>query len=144
MFYIPFTSAQIPWDYCKVSAYATNVEYEEVRNIVRYTFLVAEPPSGSNITNTIYVMNYETGENYTKNVPIGSIVRIRYDDIIPDICSVTLAEDSRYSIVYYEGAVVRVMINSVDVPEFSTILVIPLFMTATLLAILYKRKRDHK
>jgi len=143
LFSAPLTFAQdsIPWDYCIISAYGTDVIEEQVGTILRTDFIVAVLPSGSNITNTIYVMNYDTGENYTKNLSAGQEVRIRYDDLVPDKFSILAGEDPGHSIIYFEGAVVRVRINTIDVPEFPAFLVIPMFIAATLLALVYRRKR---
>ena len=119
LFSAPLTFAQIPWDYCEVVAYGTNVVEETIGTILRTTFTVATPPPGSNITNTIYVLNYDTGENYTETLSAGEEVRIRYDDIIPDVYEITTAEDPSYKIIYYEGPVARAMISGIDIPEFS-------------------------
>jgi hypothetical protein len=138
---VSLTFGQIYWEYCKVSAYGTNVIEEEIGTIERTIFNVAVPPLGSEITNTVEVINYDSGEHYTMDLPIGANVIIRYDFIAPDINIVEPAAESGHFNIYYEGAVERVRINGIDVPEFSPILIAPMFMIATLLALIYRRKR---
>ena len=133
--------AQIHWDYCKVSAYGNNFDDFQTSGLSeRFQFSVVAPPSGSDISNTVEVMNYETSENYTKNLSVGDIVLIRYDNINPINLTIESASEPLHHVFYYEGEVYRVRINYDDVPEFPPFLIAPLFMTATLLAILYRRK----
>jgi len=135
------TFAQVHWDYCKLSAYGTNVAEEVIGEIERTVFNVVEPPTGSDITNTVEVTDYATGENYSLNLPVGISVTIRYEGINPINYTMVPASESNHYIIYYEGEVVRVAIAGTDVPEFPPILIVPLFMTATLLALIYRRKR---
>ena len=141
--YSPVTFAQELryWDSCKVSAYGfgfTEMETGEIRSI---SFNVAAPPSGSDITNTLEVMDYVTGENYSATLSPGDAIVIRYDNYPPLNYTATPAAESGHYIIYFEGPVVNVTIGGAVVPEFPPILAVPLFMTATLLAIIYRRKR---
>jgi len=141
LFSAPLTFAQIPWDYCKVSAYGTNlVEFEGTSNPYRYEFTVAALPSGTEITNTVEVMDYDSGENYTINLSIGNIVRVTYDNVNPISNIIVPASESLHYTFDYEGPITSVTVNAIDVPEFPPILIVPLFMTATLLSIIYRRK----
>jgi hypothetical protein len=141
LFTAPLSFAQIPWDYCQVSAYLSFYEEDSTGSLEWTLFTVATPPSGSEVTNTIYVMNSDTGENYTKNLQNGDSVTIRYDFIIPIKNTVVPASEPDRYIIDYEGEVSNVILNNAAIPEFPPILAVPLFMTATLLAILYRRKR---
>jgi hypothetical protein len=42
--------------------------------------------------------------------------------------------------ITFEGEARYVRLNKVDIPEFPPIIIVPLFMTATLLALIYRRK----
>ena len=142
--YSPLTFAQELryWDSCKVSAYGfgfTEMETGEIRSI---SFNVAAPPSGSDITNTLEVMDIVTGENYSITLSSGDAIVIRYDSYPPLSYTATPAAESNHYIINFEGAVVNVTIGGAVVPEFPPILAVPLFITATLLAIIYKRKHS--
>ena len=140
IFSTPLTFAQLRhWDYCKVSAYGTNFSEEEIDTIVRFYFNAISPPAGSEITNTIYVINYDTGENYTKNLEVGDYVVVRYDDYSPLVYEMT--PDVNGVTIRFEGEVFNTGLNNTPIPEFSPILIVPMFITATLLALAYRRKR---
>ncbi|MBT8172181.1 hypothetical protein KJN74_04860 [Candidatus Bathyarchaeota archaeon] len=141
LFSAPLTYAQRHWDYCEVSAYVTNLELFGTGDLYYINFNTATPPTGSEITNTIYVINYDTGENYTKNLGVGDFVSVRYDNFVPDTNILLPAGDSVHTTIYFEGEVVNVDLNYTSIPEFSPILIVPMFITATLLAIIYRRKR---
>jgi len=87
-------------------------------------------------------MNYETGENYTQNLSEGTVVYVEYQFRSPIQNSQNPASEPDYYVIFYEGEVASVTINRVDIPEFSSILIIPLFLAATLLALFYRRKRS--
>ena len=143
LLYVPLTFAQTYWDYSKVSAYGTNVDFFESStvNSERFAFDVVEPPSGSNITNTIEVMDNDSGENYTITLSVGDTVQVNYQNANPTQNSQEPAAESQHFIIYYEGPVADIMVNTVDIPEFSLILIVPFFMAATLLALVYRRKQ---
>jgi hypothetical protein len=144
LYSIPLSFAERHWDYCIVSAYATNADLFETGDIIYIEFYAAAPPAGSEITNTIYVINYDTGENYTKNLGVGDFVTVRWDGFVPEGYSIEPAADSVHSTISFEGEVFNVALNYTDIPEFSPILVLPMFITATLLALGYRRKRTSK
>ena len=138
LFNVPsiFAQEQI-WEDCQVIAYGTNIfEDHEVES---FTFTAAAPPAGSEIPNTISVMDLDTGENHTITLSAGDNVLVIYRDPINKYIEVA-AEAGHYTILY-EGAATFISINSAAIPEFSSILIIPMFMIATLLAIAYKKKR---
>jgi len=140
---VPLTFAQISWEYCKVSVYGTNLnDYSDSStNTERFQINVATPPSGSEITNTIEVRDTNRGEEYTETLSVGDIVFVNYQNSNPIQNTINPASESGYWIISYEGEVSSVTINAIDIPEFPPILIVPLFMTATLLAIVYRRKR---
>ncbi len=141
---VPLTFAQgTYWDYAKISAYGTNVDFFETSttNTERYAFTVVVPPSGSEITNMIEVMDNDSGENYTINLSVGQRVEVNYQLANPIHNTQELAEQSEHYIIYYEGPVSGITINAINIPEFPPILILPLFMTATLLALVYRRKK---
>ncbi|MEJ2113471.1 MAG: hypothetical protein P8X62_07220 [Flavobacteriaceae bacterium] len=138
LFNVPsiFAQEQV-WEDCQVIAYGTNIfEDHEVES---FTFTTAAPPAGSEIPNTISVMDLDTGENHTITLSAGDNVLVIYRDPINKYIEVA-AEAGHYTILY-EGAATFISINSAAIPEFSSILIIPMFMIATLLAIAYKKKR---
>lgn len=144
IFSAPLTFAERHWDYCIVSAYATNADLFETGDIIYIEFNAAAPPAGSEITNTIYVINYDTGENYTKTLGVGDFVNVRWDGFVPEGYSIEPAADSVHSTISFEGEVFNVALNYTDIPEFSPILILPMFITATLLALVYRRIRTSK
>lgn len=137
--------AQTEWDICEISAYALAVNFDDyttsTSNQDRYEFTVANPPAGSDITNTIFVMDSSTGQNYTVNLEEGQRVYVNYQSWNPSVNTQTPAENPEYLIILYDGGVLEVQINRVDVPEFSPILIAPMFIAATLMAIIYNKKR---
>ena len=140
---VPFTFAQREWDYAKVSAYGTYYDdfLTSTTNTERFEFTVAVPPSGSEITNTVEVRDNDSGENYTITLQIGNVVRVDYQNTSPLVNRVDQTPGSLNYIIDYEGDVASITINAIDIPEFPSILLVPLFMTVTLLAIIYRRKR---
>ena len=131
-----FAQGQI-WETCQISAYGTAIEEDiEVKS---FRFTTATPPSGLEIPNTIYMMDNDNGENYTITLAEGDVVVVNYEDI--NIMDIEVAsEQSRWTILF-DGSVSFVSVNSTPIPEFSTILIVPMFVLATLLAIIYRRKR---
>ena len=144
LMYFPLTFAQDRyWDYTKISAYGTNLDdfATSSTNTERFAFTVVVPPSGSEINNIIEVMDTASGENYTINLSVGERVQVNYQNANPTENSQDVASDPQYYIISYEGPVSGITINSVEIPEFPPILILPLFMSATLLALIYRRNR---
>jgi hypothetical protein len=140
---VPLTLAQVDyWGYSKISAYATNVnDYSTSSvNTYRYEFTIADPPTGSNLTNTIEVRNDDTGENYSINLSIGDVVYLDYEGLNPTEISVNPTSDPDYYTVIYEGEVLDLQVNSILIPEFPPVLIAPIFMMITLLVIIYRKK----
>lgn len=137
--------APTEWDTCIISAYTVAASFDDystsTSNQDRFEFTVANPPEGSNITNTLFVMDSGSGENYTINLEEGQRIYVNYQTWNPSVNTQTPAEDSDYLNILYDGGVLEVQINRVDVPEFSPILIAPMFVIATLLAIIYRRRQ---
>ena len=131
-----FAQSQI-WETCQISAYGTAIEEDiEVKS---FRFTTVTPPAGLEIPNTIYMMDNDNGENYTITLAEGDVVVVNYEDV--NIMDFEVAsEQSRWTILF-DGSVSFVSVNSTPIPEFSTILIVPMFVLATLLAIIYRRKR---
>ena len=140
---VPLTFAQLSWGYCKVDVYGTNLnDYSDsTTNTERFQINVAAPPSGSEITNTIEVRDTNRGEEYNETLSVGDIVYVNYQNANPIQNTQNPASESGYFIISYEGEVSSVTINAIDIPEFSPILIVPMFIAATLLAFAYRRKR---
>ncbi len=139
----PLTFAQVDyWEYCKISVYAKALDDYSTSstNTQRYRFTVATPPTGSEITNTIECMNSGTGENFTDTLEDGDIVYLNYLDLVPIENRAEQAEEPNHFIINYEGEVLDLTINNVLIPEFSPILIAPMFIAVTLLALIYRRK----
>ena len=125
------------WETCQISAYGT--EIEEDLEVKHFKFTTATPPSGSEIPNTIYIMDNDSGENYTVTLEAGDVVSVIYEDA--NVIEINVApEQARYTIEF-DGSVSFVSINSINIPEFPIIFIVPMFIAATLLALIYRRKR---
>jgi hypothetical protein len=142
IFSTSLTSAQSGWNYCKIDAYGTNLnDYSDSStNSERYEFTVATPPSGSEITNTIEVSDFSSGENFTETLTPGQVVYYNYQGSVPSTNRVTAASEAGFWILEYEGDITDITIDNTAIPEFSSIIILPLFITVTLLAIIYRRK----
>ena len=139
LFNVPSMFAQErTWDSCQISAYGTDIEEEFEVNLLRFTAVV--PPTGSEITNSIEVMDLGTGENVTINLSDGDRVSLIYEDVIYQ--NVEVAPEANHYTITYDGGANFISVNSVEIPEFASIVIIPMFMIATLIALVYRRKRS--
>jgi hypothetical protein len=130
-------SAQV-WEPCIIDAYGTEVDDEMEAGILRFTAVA--PPTGSEISNTITVTDGNTGENHTITLADGDSVSMNYENSIYK--EIQVAPEAGHYTIYYEGTATFVSVNSDPIPEFSSILIVPLFLIATSLAIAYRRKRN--
>ena len=71
------------WDRAIVSAYGELLGESEPP-LGSFTFRVVTPPAGSDATNTIILMRYDSGENHTKIIVPGDMVVVSYMDIVVD------------------------------------------------------------
>jgi hypothetical protein len=136
---IPLILGQNPAWYCQVSAYGTNVLENEFAGSVNFD--VVTPPSGSNISNTIIAQDLNSGENYTINLSPDENVLINFSfQVVESYDLIAASEPDNYYITYV-GEAIWLQVNGTEVPEFPPILIVPMFIAVTLLAILYRRKR---
>ena len=141
--YLPLTNAQAPWYSVKVSAYAYNL-IENNLGGASLEFTVADPPSGLEISNTISAINSATDENFTVNLTPGDSITVTYTgNTYVDHVTITDGSESNYYIIDYEGEAGWLLVNGADVPEFQPILIAPLFIAATLLALIYRKKQKN-
>ncbi|MEJ2271412.1 MAG: hypothetical protein P8X91_02765 [Candidatus Bathyarchaeota archaeon] len=132
----PIAFAQPPlWNVVLVSAYVT--DFDDSGSSISFT--VAALPSGSTLTNTIYV-EHTGADNYTTNLVPGDRLSVNYSggDVIT--MNVVAASEPNYFEVTYSGESRSVQLNSAYIPEFPPILAIPLFLVVTLLALVLRRK----
>ena len=139
LFNAPLTFSQIAIDYVQVIAYGTDVE----QTTTAISFIAATPPAGSEIPNLITMMQYGSDENYTRNLLAGDVVAVIHADRdILNLTTTAASEPNHFTIVF-EGGVEWMTVNSAEIPEFPTFIVIPLFIIATLLAIIYEKRTSH-
>ena len=139
LFNVPSIFAQERnWESCRISAYGTEVEEEFEVSLIRFTVVL--PPTGSEITNTIEVMDSVTRENITITLSDGDRVSINYEDVIYQ--NIEVASEANHYTISYEGGATFISVNSTEIPEFASIVIIPMFMIATLIALVYRRKRS--
>lgn len=135
---IPLILAQFEiWDSVKVSAYGTNVDSQQT-TFNSLSFTVVAQPQGSEILNMINASR-DNGENAIRNLLPGDVVSILYEDAT--ILDLTAASEPDHFSIIFEGSAQYVQINSANIPEFQPILIVPLFMAITILAIIYRTKR---
>lgn len=138
----PLTFAQV-YESVKISAYGTGLVINNLAG-ASLEFVVANPPPGSEITNSILARRITNGENCSVNLSPGDDVLLTYANMQVDNISLVESSESGYFMISYEGEAGWLWVNATEVPEFSSILLVPLFMSLTLLGILYKRKQNHK
>ena len=120
-----------PWNTCVINAQAT--AYSFCGPGENFRFEVIEPISGT--PNTIVAS--DDAHTYTINLVPGDIVTINLGGITEDL--ITYDQNSGH--LLYEGMADSVTVNEVEIPEFPSFLILPLFMIATLLvAIVLRRK----
>jgi hypothetical protein len=139
LYCIPISFAQNEWDYCIISAYGTNLVEGET-SPQSFKFTVVAPPTGMEIPNTIS-LERGTEENYTYDLLPDDEVDLNYIDAEIDTYSFVQSSETDHFIILYEGEARTLRVNRQVIPEFSSILVAPLFLAVTLLAIIYRRKR---
>ena len=117
---------------CIVDVKCTNLVADETNGF--FSFTVSTPDAGT--ANRITAINMTSGYEHVRNVSLGDTVVVSY--------SFFYASDLVYStetgILRYTGPADSVTINATEIPEFSSILSIPLLTIATLLVIIYRRR----
>ena len=125
------------WESCIIDAYGIEVDDELEASILRFTAVA--PPTGSEIPNTITVIDNDTGENHTITLADGDSVSMNYEN--PIYKEIQVAPEVGHYTIYYEVVATFISINSEPIPEFSSLIIIPLFLMVTVLGIFYRRKR---
>ena len=132
LFNAPLTFAQDGYA-CIIDVKCTNLVTDETNGF--FSFTVSTPDTGT--YNRILAVNMSTAEEHVRNVTLGDTVVVSY--------SFFYVTDLDYSpesgILKYSGPADSVTINATEIPEFPPAIIIPVFMTATLLAIIYRKKR---
>ena len=62
-------------------------------------------------------------------------------DMAPSAYTILDGSEPNYKFINFEGRVWVATVNGTQIPEFPAILIAPLFMAATLLALVYRKKR---
>ena len=132
LFNVPLMFAQDPVYACMLNVKCTNLVTDEANGF--FSFTVSSPDTGT--PNSITAIKYSDGVENSKILSPGDTVVVSY--------SFFYASDLVYStetgILSYTGPADSVTINASEIPEFSSILSIPLLTIATLLVIIYRRK----
>ena len=131
------------WDRAIVSAYGELLGESEPP-LGSFTFRVATPPTGSDASNTIILMKYDSVENHTNIILPGDIVVVSYMDLNVNTYTSTSGSETNHYTFYYDGETSNVTVNETPIPEFSPILFAPFFIIASILAIIFKRKHSSK
>ncbi|MEJ2281421.1 MAG: hypothetical protein P8X97_05875 [Candidatus Bathyarchaeota archaeon] len=133
--FLPFVFAQIPFDYCKVSTYGTLISDSSVG----FTMQVTTLPSGlENITNTLELKNDNSDDIFTFDLVPGDRLQVIYSGVMN--LRIDPSSEPDHFTFQFEGTTMWTTLNGTDVPEFSPILLAPLFIAVTLLALIYRRK----
>ena len=127
-----------PWDACIVSSHVTDLEVDETNGFFSFT---AVDPLSPGVVNFVSVANYAKDESHAMNLSQGDAVVVSYTNFAADDLSVSQIEPGLH-LIYYNGPADSVTINLSEIPEFpALILILPLFITATLLATIYYRRK---
>ncbi len=139
--HVSLVLGQSPWYSVKVSAYGTNL-IEDNLGGGSLEFTVADPPTGVEVTNTISGILSENDQNYSVNLTPGENIIVTFggSGYVVDRNSIVAGPDAGCYIIEYEGDAGWLMVNGTNIPEFSPILIAPLFIAVTLLALFYRRK----
>jgi hypothetical protein len=115
-----------PWETCEL-----NCQGETITTATGYFSFYAVPPR-PDIPNKVTVTG--GGKTYTWDLVPGDLV------IVHGYVATDLQTSADH--VTYQGPADSVTVNAVEIPEFPSFLILPLFMIATLLAaIVLRRKR---
>ena len=139
---IPLTIAQ-GWVDVKISAYGTAVYTpyaEHISGGATMEFTVVAPPEGLDVANSISACDPQTGEICTQNLQPGDYVYIGVPKLGVDSCTIEECSESQHYLINFEGQASMLLVNATIIPEFPIALMIPFFILATLLALIYRNK----
>ena len=125
---IPLAFTQ-PWTNVDINAQGLDFTADETG----FRFWVIEPVSGT--PNVIEVSG--TAGDYNWYVVLNDYVVVSKTGF--DIGTVSFSADSGH--VVYSGPADSVTINAVEIPEFSSFLIVPLFVIASLLVVIVLRRK---
>ena len=133
------------WESVKVSAYGTDL-VENDPNPEMFSFMVAPPPQGSEISNLISAtLSDSFGWETNRALLPGDFVSIDYSNRSVIVLNLTASSEPGYFIINYEGDANSVTINTSQIPEFpsSTILIAGLSIVLVL-SIIYRNRFSGK
>jgi hypothetical protein len=117
------------YDYVEIDTNAEDLVRDYQNGILNFTVIEPFPGYEATITATA------GQQTYTWDLEVDDKVELRY--------SLLSQDDITFSATHlvYQGPADSVTINAVEIPEFSSFLILPLFMMATLLgAVVLRRK----
>lgn len=151
LFKVPLTFAQSEsWDSVRVRAFGTNITMSGDQLTVNSTisFTVTSPPADVTegmqewYNNTIFVLDEESGENFTRILSPGDVVFIMKGDNFRTSTGGTSDPDIKS--ISYTGSANMLLVNSAIIPELSSISILTVFWIATfLVAIVYRKGKGH-
>lgn len=123
------------YGYCYVVTYGTDLVDDTVNGIL--SFNVTSNGNGTSIIVQIWDGGFQ---QYLEILETGDIVLIDYKDCNVTYKSIQEVSPDEY-LIGFTGEANSVTINATEIPEFFSLVVLPVFILATLLvAILHKRK----
>ena len=141
---LPLTFAEYNWSWnsVKVSAYGTDL-VENDPNPEMFSFIVATPPQGSEISNLISAILSSDGWETNRTLLPGDFVSIDYlNKSIVDL-NLTASSEPGYFFIIFEGDANSVIINTHQIPEFPSWTILPIFLVATLSVLIIKKRLFH-
>lgn len=145
LFCVPLTFAQY-WNTVNVSVCASEVS-DNISGGGGLELVIAVPPEGSEISNSISAYNILMDENFEYNCSEGDTVYLFYASWSSEVSGVEIASEENHFIVTYEGEADVIQINGVGlrfIPELSSIMLIATLALSTLFVVIVtRRKRQH-
>ena len=127
-----------PYDWCIVVAYGTDLVVDETNGFFSFT---AYPDMAPDMANWI-VATEVGGDPVEINLSTGDEVVVSYHDFVDsDLIRTEDPHAPGYYRMWYQDLADSVTMNSVEIPEFPMFLILPIFMTATLLTALFFRRK---
>ena len=128
------------WESVKVSAYGTNL-VENDPNPEMFSFMVATPPQGSEISNLISAtLSDSFGWETNRTLLPGDFVSIDYSNRSVVVLNLTSSSEPGYFIINYEGDANSIIINTSQIPEFSSWTILPIVLVSSLAVIVVRNK----
>ena len=136
----PFAFA-LTWDACIVNGYGKDLVVDETNGFFSFT---AVDPFTPAILNVITAVNHASSDSMEVFLSQNDTVVVSYTGFVAtDLVLFPTTEPGVLYQMYYQGPADSVTINQIVIPEFPSILIMPLFMISTLLAAIVYRKKMH-